>query len=88
MIASVVVGSRTLLLFVDDPPLPEPWGEFRVVGEPKPIRRRQRRKEPMKEEPKVIPELRGYEEMEEAIRRLAAVRAQLGRPRHPVRWHD
>jgi len=78
MIASVVVGSRTLLLFVDDPPLPEPWGEFRVVGEPKPIRRRQRRKEP-----KVIPELR-----EEAIRRLAAVRAQLGRPRHPVRWHD
>ena len=78
MIASVVVGSRTLLLFVDDPPLPEPWGEFRVVGEPKPIRRRQRRKEP-----KVIPELR-----EEAIRRLAEVRAQLGRPRHPVRWHD
>ena len=75
-IQSVVVGSRTLLLFVDDPPLPEPWGEFRVQGEPKPIRRRQRRMEP-----KVIPELR-----EEAIRRLAEFRAQFGRPRHPVRW--
>ena len=81
-IASIVVGSRTLLLYVDDLPLPEPWGEFRVhgepkpKGEPKPIRRRQRRMEP-----KVIPELR-----EEAIRRLAEFRAQLGRPRHPVRW--
>ena len=86
MIASVVAGSRTLLLFVDDPPLPEPWGEFRVVGEPKPIRRRQRPAE--LKVIKVILELREErsEETEEAIRRLAEVRAQLGRPRHPVRW--
>jgi len=82
-IQSVVVGSRTLLLFVNDPPLPKRRGEFRVLGEL--ICRRQRRKPA---EPKVIPELRpaSYEEWSEAIRRLAEVRAQLGRPRHPVRW--
>jgi len=80
MIASVVVGSRTLLLFVDDPPLPEPWGELRVVGEPKPIRRRRSKSE------RVEPKREDRRQEEAIVRRLAEVRAQLGRPRHPVRW--